>query len=253
VYLEERRQTILTLIAECGRVSVPDLSTQFGVSEVTIRADLQALAERGLLVRTYGGAISTTYGLQELSLLQRRQQHMPEKQRIGAVGAALVDDGEAVFLDSSSTAIVIAQHLKAHRDLTVITNNLVIAQEMLGLTNITVVMPGGTLHHDTVSLIGPDGLEFLAKYHIHKGFFGAYGLSLTAGLTDVSAPESEIKRLLVALCHKVIVVADATKWGRIGVTSYADLANVDVIITDAAAPVDLVEQVRAAGIEVEIV
>lgn len=250
MYLEERRQVILTLIADHGRVSVPDLSAQFDVSEVTIRADLQALAERGLLIRTYGGAISATYGLQELSLLQRRQQHIPEKQRIGAAGAALVADGEVIFLDSSSTAIAVAQHLKSRRDLTLITNNLVIAQEMLGLSNITIVMPGGTLHHDTVSLIGPDSLAFLQKYHIHKGFFGAYGLSLTDGLSDGSAPESEIKRPLVGLCHKVIVVADATKWGRVGVTSYADLGNVNVVITNSEAPADLIEQVRTAGIEV---
>ncbi len=253
MYLEERRQIILQLIAEHGRVAVADLSARFDVSEVTIRADLQALAERGLLIRTYGGAISPTYGLQELSLLQRRQQHISEKQRIGAAGAALVADGEVVFLDSSSTAIAVAQHLKARRDLTLITNNLVIAQEMLGLSNITVVMPGGTLHHDTVSLIGPDSLTFLNKYHIHKGFFGAYGLNLTAGLTDGSAPESEIKRPLAALCHKVIVVADATKWGRIGVTSYAALADADLIITDTGAPADMVAQVRAAGVEVLLV
>ncbi len=253
MYLEERRQAILNLITDHGRVSVPDLSARFDVSEVTIRADLQALAERGLLVRTYGGAISATYNLQEISLLQRRQQHIPEKQRIGAAGAALIADGEAVFLDSSSTAIAVAQHLKSRRDLTLVTNSLVIAQEMLGLTEITVVMPGGTLHHDTVSLIGPDGLAFLEQYHIRKGFFGAYGLSVDVGLTDGSAPESEIKRQLVRLCQTVIVVADAAKWGRVGVTSYASLTDVDTVITDAQAPPDLVAQVRAADVEVVIV
>jgi DeoR family transcriptional regulator, aga operon transcriptional repressor len=253
VYLEERRQEILNLVNSHGRVAVADLSTQFGVSEVTIRADLQALAESGLLVRTYGGAISTTYSLQELSLLQRRQQHIPEKQRIGAAGAALVKDGEAVFVDSSSTALVVAQHLKSRRDLTLVTNSLVIAQEMLGLPNVTVVMPGGTLHHDTVSLIGPEGLAFLEQYHIRQGFFGAYGLSVEAGLTDGSAPESEIKRALVKLCYKVVVVADATKWGRTGVTSYAALADVDTVITDAQAPAGLVAQVRAAGVAVMLV
>ncbi len=253
MYLEERRQAILTLIADHGRVSVPDLSAQFDVSEVTIRADLQALAERGLLVRTYGGAISTTYGLQELSLLQRRQQHISEKQRIGAAGAALVADGEAVFLDSSSTALVVAQQLKQRRDLTIITNSLVIAQEMLGLPNIAVVMQGGSLHHDTVSLIDPAGLTFLEKYHIQKGFFGTYGLSLDAGLTDGSAPESEIKRPLVEMCHTVIVVLDASKWGRVGVTSYASLEDVNTIITDDQSPVDLVAQVRRLGVDVMVV
>lgn len=253
MYLEERRQEILKLVTTHGRVSVADLSQQFNVSEVTIRADLQFLADRGSLVRTYGGAIATNYGLVELSLIQRRQQHISEKDRIGAAGAAFVADGEAVFLDSSSTALVVAQHIKQRRDLTIITNSLVIAQEMLGLPNINVVMPGGTLHHDTVSLIDAGGLAFLEKYHIQKGFFGTYGLSLSAGLTDVSAPESEIKRPLVKMCHKVIVVLDASKWGRVGLTSYAGLEDVHTIITDDQAPADLVEQVRVAGVEVIIV
>ena len=253
MYLEERRQEILTLVNTHGRVAVADLSAQFGVSEVTIRADLQSLAESGLIVRTYGGAIPATYSLQELSLLQRRQQHIPEKQRIGAAGAALVADGEAVFLDSSSTALVVAQQLKQRRDLTIITNSLVIAQEMLGLPNIAVVMPGGSLHHDTVSLIDPAGLTFLEKYHIQQGFFGTYGLSLDAGLTDVSAPESEIKRPLVEMCHKVIVVLDASKWDRVGVTSYASLGDVHTIITDDQAPADLVAQVRQLGVDVMVV
>jgi DeoR/GlpR family transcriptional regulator of sugar metabolism len=253
VYLEERRQAILKLVNAHGRVAVNELSEQFGVSEVTIRADLQALVEQDLVVRTYGGAIATNYNLVELALIQRRQQHVTEKLRIGAAGAALVADSEAVFLDSSSTALVVAQHIKQRRDLTIITNSLVIAQEMLGLSNVTVVMPGGMLHHDTVSLIDPGGLAFLEKYHIQKGFFGTYGLSLDAGLTDVSAPESEIKHPLVGMCHKVIVVLDGSKWGRVGVTSYAGLADVDTIITDDQAPADLVAQVRAAGVEVIIV
>jgi DeoR/GlpR family transcriptional regulator of sugar metabolism len=250
VYLEERRQEILKLVTTHGRVSVADLSQQFNVSEVTIRADLQFLADRGSLVRTYGGAITSNFGLYELSLLQRRQQHILEKHRIGEAGAALVADGEAVFLDSSSTALVVAQHIKQRRDLTIITNSLVIAQEMLGLSNVTVVMPGGTLHHDTVSLVDADSLTTLEKYHIQKGFFGAYGLNLTAGLTDVSAPEVEVKRPLVGMCYQVIIVLDATKWGRIGMASFAGLEDVDTIVTDVDAPHNLVLQVETLGVEV---
>jgi len=253
VYLEERRQEILKLVTTHGRVSVADLSQQFDVSEVTIRADLQALADRRLVVRTYGGAIVSNHRLYDLSLIQRRQQNIPEKRRIGAAGAARVADGEAIFLDSSSTALVVAQYLKQHRDLTVVTNSLVVAQEMLGLPNVAVVMPGGTLHHDTVSLIDAGGLAALEKYHIQKGFFGAYGLSLTAGLTDVSAPEVEVKRPLVGMCYQVIAVLDATKWGRIGVASFAALADVDTIITDGRVPEAIASQVRQLGVDVVVV
>jgi DeoR/GlpR family transcriptional regulator of sugar metabolism len=253
VYLEERRQTILDLVQEQGRVSVSSLSSRFNVSEVTIRADLKALADQGCLLRTHGGAIPIGYGLQELSLTRRRQQQISEKVRIAAAAAAMVGHGEAVFLDSSSTTLAIVEHIKQRRDLTVITNSLVVAQEMLGLPNVVVVMPGGTLHHDTASLIDADGLALLERYHIAKGFFGAHGLTLEDGLTDVSEPEANLKRPLARMCHEVIAVLDETKWGRTGVASFASVRDIDRVITTGDAPESLVDKVRALGVAVVLV
>lgn len=246
----ERRQEILALVNLGGRASVADLSQEFGVSEVTIRADLQALADSGLLLRTHGGAIPMTAGLQYLSLGLRRQQQVLEKAHIGAAAAALIADGDAVFLDSSSTALAIAQNLKNRRYLTVITNGLAIAQELLDAGGVTVVVVGGTLRRDTASLTGAAGLEMVRRFNVQKGFFGAHGITLAEGLTDVSADEADIKRPLVAMCRDVIAVLDATKWGRAGVASFADVAQIHKIITDIHAPVDLVAAVRAAGVQV---
>jgi DeoR family transcriptional regulator of aga operon len=252
-YPEERRQEILNQLAQQGRVSVLELSQQFGVSEVTIRADLQSLAEQNLVVRTHGGALPPARGLGDLSLSIRLQQQVTEKSRIGEAGAAMVANGDAIILDTSSTALAIAQRLKHHRDLTIITNSLAIAQGLLDVPTIAVVMPGGTLRRETASLIGVDGLEILQKFNIQKGFFGAHGISLPEGLTDVSADEAAVKRPLVAMCRQVIAVLDATKWGRVGLASFAGLEEVDCIITDRDAPADLIEQVRALGIEVILV
>jgi DeoR/GlpR family transcriptional regulator of sugar metabolism len=250
VYLEERRQAIRELVQAEGRATVADLSERFGVSEVTIRVDLQALADQGLLIRTHGGAIPVGYGLQELSLVKRRQQQVSQKARIARAGADLVRDGEAVFLDSSSTTLAMVDAIKPRRDLTVVTNSLVVAQELLGLPNLTVVMPGGTLHHDTVSLIDADGLALLEGYNIAKGFFGAHGLTLEDGLTDVSEAEAHVKQSLVRMCRQVICVLDSTKWGRAGVASFAEIADANTVITDDAAPADLVKAVRALGVDV---
>lgn len=252
LYLEERRQEILRRMEQAGRVSVNELSQQLEVSEVTIRADLQALAERNLIIRTHGGAIPAG-SMYELALAMRRQRQVQEKSRIGQAGAALVSDGDAIFLDSSSTALAIVQHLKTHRYLTIITNSLAIAQEMQDAAQVNVVMTGGTLQRETASLIGTDGLEMLRKYNIQKGFFGAHGLNVPEGLTDVSADEAEVKRLLVGMCRQVIAVLDATKWGRVGLASFAQLPEIDTVITDAHASTGLIEQVRSAGIEVVIV
>ncbi len=253
LYLEERRQEILRLVQQIGRVSVNELSQQFGVSEVTIRADLQALADYNLLVRTHGGAVPAGRGLPELSLSLRQQQQVVEKSRIGEAAAQIVLDGDSIFLDTSSTALAIAQRLKQHRHLTVITNSLAIAQEMLDAPGVAVVMPGGQLRRETASLIGADGLEILHKFNIQRGFFGAHGLSVPEGLTDVSAAEAEVKRPLVAMCKQVVAVLDATKWGRVGLASFASLDQIDMVITDTLAPAERIAEIHAAGIEVVIV
>ncbi len=248
--VQERRHDILDSVLRDGRVSVADLSQAFGVSEVTIRADLQMLAEQGLLVRTHGGAIASGRISPELSLALRRQQQTLAKDHIGEAGAALIDDGDAVYLDTSSTALAIARHLTSHRHVTVITNSIAIINELADYPHLSVVAPGGRLRRETASLIGVDGLDFVRRFNIQKGFFGAHGLTVDEGLTDVSVDEAEVKRVLVGLCRQVIAVLDATKWGRVGVASFASLSQIDTVITDQSAPPDLVAAVRAAGMDV---
>lgn len=251
--VQERRRDILDNILRTGRASVADLSQAFGVSEVTIRADLQMLAEQGLLVRTHGGAIAAGRLSPELSLALRRQQQPLAKDHIGEAGAALIQDGDAVYLDTSSTALAIARHLASHRHVTVITNSIAIVQELGDYPHLTVVMPGGRLRRETASLIGVDGLDFVRRFNIQKGFFGAHGLTVDEGLTDVSVDEADVKRVLVGLCRQVVAVLDATKWGRVGLASFAPLDQIDTIITDQSAPPGLVAQVQAAGVDVRMV
>lgn len=250
---QERRHDILDNVQRSGRVSVAELSQNFGVSEVTIRSDLQMLADQGLVVRTHGGAIPAGRLSPELSLALRRQQQPQAKDHIGAAAAALVGDGDAIWLDTSSTALAIARHLSHHRHVTVITNSLAIANELADFSNLQVVMPGGRLRRETASLVGADGLDYIRQLNIQKGFFGAHGVTSDEGLTDVSVEEAEIKRVLVGLCRQVVAVLDATKWGRVGVASFAALDQIDIIITDQDAPPDLVAQIQAAGVAVHLV
>jgi DeoR/GlpR family transcriptional regulator of sugar metabolism len=251
--IQERRHDILDSVLRTGRASVADLSQAFGVSEVTIRADLQMLAGQGLLVRTHGGAIPAGRISPELSLALRRQQQPLAKDHIGEAGAALIEDGDAVYLDTSSTALAIARHLTSHRHVTVITNSIAIVQELGDYPHLTVVMPGGRLRRETASLIGVDGLDYVRRLNIQKGFFGAHGITVDEGLTDVSVEEAEVKQVVVGLCREVVAVLDATKWGRAGVASFASLNQIDAIITDQSAPPGLVAAVRAAGVDVRLV
>jgi len=220
---------------------------------VTIRSDLRSLADRNLLVRTHGGAVPADRGAGELSLAIRSQQRVPEKERIGAAAAELVSDGDAIILDSSSTTLAIARRLKQRRDLTILTNSLAIAVEMLDAIGVTVVMPGGTVRRDMSSLIGGNGITMFDRFNIQKGFFGAHGLTLREGLTDVSAGEAEVKRPLVAKCRQVMAVLDATKWGRVGVASFAELSTIHCVLTDKEAPAEMVQQVQALGVQVVLV
>jgi DeoR/GlpR family transcriptional regulator of sugar metabolism len=249
LYPAERQQHILAHLNHNGRASVAELSQMFGVSEVTIRADLQALVAGDLIVRTHGGAVLAPRA-PELSLTLRRQQQVDAKERIGAAAAEFVANGDAVFLDASSTALALAHALRQRRDLTILTHSLVVAQSMLDASGVTVVMTGGTLQRETVSLMGTDGLAILRKYNLKTGFFGAHGLSFPEGLTDVSAGEAEVKRQVVALCRQVVALIDVTKWGRVGPASFAHPQELHVIITDTQAPAMLVEQARSLGTRV---
>jgi DeoR/GlpR family transcriptional regulator of sugar metabolism len=248
----ERQQKIIALLTDTGRVTVSELSQMFGVSEVTIRADLQTLAEHNLILRTHGGAVLVPHA-PELSLTLRRQQQVPEKERIGAAAAAFVTNGDAIFMDASSTALALAKHLRQHRDLTILTHSLAVAQFMLDVPGVTVVVTGGVLQRDTVSLMGTEGLAILRKYNIKSGFFGAHGLSFPEGLTDVSAGEAEVKREVVAMCRQVIALIDSTKWGRVGPASFACPQDLHTIITDQQAPAALVDQARILGTRVVLV
>jgi DeoR/GlpR family transcriptional regulator of sugar metabolism len=249
LYPTERQEHIMTYLIRNGRASVSELSQMFGVSEVTIRADLQTLVASDLIVRTHGGAVLAPRA-PELSLTLRRQQQVDAKERIGTAAAEFVANGDAVFLDASSTALALAHALRQRRDLTILTHSLVVAQSLLDASGVTVVMTGGTLQRETVSLMGTDGLAILHKYNLKTGFFGAHGLSFPEGLTDVSAGEAEVKRQVVALCRQVVALIDATKWGRVGPASFAHPRDLHVIVTDTHAPVGLVEQARALGTRV---
>jgi DeoR/GlpR family transcriptional regulator of sugar metabolism len=246
LYPQLRRQDLLNRINQEGQVAVSDLSREFGVSEVTIRADLQTLADQNLVVRTHGGAVAANR-LPEISLSLRRQQQITEKAHIGAAAAAMIEFGDAVFLDTSSTALAIIPYLRQHRDITILTNSLAVSQALVDIPGIPVVMPGGTMQRDTLSLVGVDGLEMLRKFNIQKGFFGAHGLSHPEGLTDVSAAEAEVKQAVLAMCRQVIAVIDSTKWGRVGLASFARIDEIQTIISGESPPSDLLKQIQTSG------
>jgi DeoR/GlpR family transcriptional regulator of sugar metabolism len=222
------------------------------LSQATIRSDLDALAAQCMLVRTHGGAIASDRTDLELSFDVRRQLHSTQKQRIGVAAAAMVEDGEAIALDASTTALSLAGQIKGRRELTVITNSLLVAMTLLDAPGVTVLLPGGFLRCDSASLTGYEGNDFIKRFNLQKGFFGAKGLTLEEGLTDVNSEEVAVKRDLVTHVKQAIAVVDSSKWGRVGFASFASIDQVDCVITDEGAPPDMVAALQEAGVDVII-
>ena len=250
LFLQERREQILELLDRQGRVLVNDLSERFALSPATIRSDLESLALQGLLKRTHGGAIPIDRESQELSFTARNRIRVEQKRRIGAAAAALVADGEAIALDASTTALSVARQIKHYHKLTVVTNGLFAAQELLGTQGITTLMPGGFLRQDSASLVGADGSEFIQQFYFHKGFFGAKGFTVEEGLTEIDRQEVAVKQALIERTKQVIAIVDSGKWGQVSFTAFAPIERLHAIITDDAAPPDMIAQLEARGVQV---
>lgn len=250
--LTERRQAIITALQEAGQLSVAELSERFDVTDVTIRADLQALSEQGLVLRVRGGAMATT-ALPELSYDVRQQLNAAQKTRIGKMAATLVHNGDAIVIDASTTAQAIAPHLGHLAELTVITNSLKVAMALLAYPQINVLMPGVSLRRESISLVGAIEDSEIADIHIRIGFFGARGFTIEEGLTDVNLDEVRTKRALAARCKQVVGVIDARKWGQVATSTFAPLDEIDTIISDTDAPPNMVDEVRDRGVNVILV
>ncbi|GAC1357266.1 MAG: DeoR/GlpR family DNA-binding transcription regulator [Ktedonobacteraceae bacterium] len=250
LFTNERRQRIAHILSEQQRVAVPELSHLFSVSEVTIRKDLAWLEAHNLAVRTHGGAVMAPSHSTEIEFDARERLQHDEKEHIGFAAASCVQDGETIALDASTTALSMTQFLKVRRELTVVTNGLRIGMELISTPGISVLIPGGMLRHESFSLIGTWGKSVLQQVHISKAFVGARGFSPTEGLTDVNGEEVELKRALVESAHEVIALIDYTKWGHLAFATFCPLDRLKLVITDTKAPIEMVEQVRAKGVEV---
>ncbi len=256
VFAQERQRHISRIVEEHGRARVADLAARFGVSTVTIRKDLVALERQGALVRTHGGALAADGNRPERAFDIRERFQRQEKDRIGALAAGLVVDGESIALDASTTALAMARHLRSRQawaNLTVITNGLRIASELAGFPGITVVMPGGFVRWEALSVVGPLGDGLFRKINVQKAFMGAAGFSLASGLSDATSEEAEIKRLMVAGAHEVIAIVDHTKWQRAAFATFCRTEELTAVLGDDRAPASMVKALRDRGIDVRLV
>ncbi len=246
----ERMHRVLQLLDTRDAVSVTELAHAFAVSEVTVRNDLATLARQGLVARIRGGARALQRGQSEVAFDVRLRVQEDEKRAVARAAAAMVDDGEAIGLDSSTTAFYIALELRAKRELVVVTNGLRVASALADAPGVSVIVPGGVLRLAAMSLVGDFASSVLRTTSIGKGFFGARGISLDRGLMDLNPEEVRAKREMADVCEQVIGVFDSTKWSRTALLSFVPMQRLHAIVTDAGAPADLVQQWRDHKVEV---
>jgi DeoR family fructose operon transcriptional repressor len=253
LFVEERRRLILIHLRQHGRVSVKDLSDRLAVSAVTIRQDLRALESDGLLERTYGGAVKAEMPslMPELSFHVRMGKKRSQKDAIAQSAVALVHDGYSIALDCSTTVYALAPLLKRFSKLTVVTNSLIVAQTFLDSPHVTVLMPGGRMRRDSISLVGR--LDSFPEINLNIGFFGARGIAPHGDVSDVDLDECATKSAMVSRCAEVVVLTDGGKWGQIAPYTFARFSQVQRFITTEDAPAELVHAVRACGPLVDLV
>jgi DeoR/GlpR family transcriptional regulator of sugar metabolism len=227
---EVRRDRILQLLQQQGRITVKGSAEQLGVSEVTIRTDLALLEREGLLRRVWGGAILERPLWPEGSFANRLKERAAEKERIAQAAAALISDGDTIMLDASTTAYAIARQIADRRNLTVITNGMHLALALGAHSTISTIVIGGQVRGETGSLVGTLAEEMLDRLYAAKGFFSARGLTISKGLTESSIPEGLLKEAMVRHVGSVIAVLDSSKLGINALTSFCPIGGINQLI-----------------------
>ncbi len=247
-----RRQRMLGVIRGQDFARVGDLSAMFGISEVTVRSDLAALAQRGHVRRVHGGAVS--HARPERPFEETQGAHSAEKTTIGRAAAQLVADGETIILDVGTTTTAVARALVERaelRDVVVFTNALNIAFLLEPATpRMTVVVTGGTLRPLQHSLVDPLGGLILDQINANIVFLGCNGIDPVRGVTNVNLPEADIKRRMLRAGRRRIVVADGSKLGAVELAPLCDVSDVDILVTGESADAEAVAALRERGLAV---
>jgi DeoR family transcriptional regulator of aga operon len=247
----DRMAAILEHIARAGSVDVARISATLSVSPATLRRDLEALQKQGLLVRTHGGAVPTGVGF-ELPLRHREARYQPQKRAIGQLAASLVPEGAVVGMTGGTTVTEVARALKNGSGVTVVTNALNIAAELVLRPSSRVVVVGGAARHASYELVGPAAELVIERYHLDVSFIGVDGMTLEEGCSTYDEMEAHTDYSFIRRARRTIVVTDSTKLGK---RTFARICRTDEIsdfVTDGDADPGFLDGLRDLGVKVLI-
>jgi DeoR family fructose operon transcriptional repressor len=247
MYAEERQRATAAQVHQHGRVDVADLAATYGVSVETIRRDLQALEEAGVLRRVHGGAIALGRVSFELGLADRDVSMTSEKERIAKAALPELDGASTILLDAGTTTARLAELLPTDTPLTVVTNSLPIAMTLSSRRNITAVTLGGRLRDRTGSTVDAFALSALAGIYVDVAFLGANGISVERGLTTPDQAEATVKSAMVRSARRAVALVDSSKAGTDHFVRFAGLDEIETVITDTGLDVETAGRLADAG------
>ena len=248
-----RRQSLLDLLSKQSSLRVPELAKALDISEGTVRNDLNALESQGKLTRVHGGAVLNEQGqFQNNSFLRRFQQNTAAKLAMARKAAVLVNDGDSILLDASSTAYYFARAISERQKLRVMTNGFEVARELAHNSSNTVILIGGVVNSDSSSVTGLLSEHIIEELHIQKAFVSCSGFSLERGMTEVHLGEAQLKRKAIESAQQVIALIDSSKFGKEDLTPFASLDQIAHLITDSRLTTEWVAKLKEAGVDFTI-
>ena len=230
----ERKNEILDKLRAEQRVLVSDLAEYYNVTEETIRRDLDKLEKEGYATKTYGGAILGNSTKTDLSYTIRNKTNVEAKNQIAALASRLIEDGDHLMLDDSSTSLYLAKKLKEKKNLTVITNSVELVVELNGIDGWTIILTGGRLKPDSLALVGDQTQQMLRHYHVDTAVMSCKGIDLEAGVKDSSEFHAQTKQSMLRCAKKKILILDSSKIDKVSFIDIAPLDAFDIVVTNTA-------------------
>lgn len=247
----ERRRKILQWIARRGKAEVMELAANFGVSPMTIRRDLKALEQEGLLLRARGGALANGSFVEEVPYRCKVAANIELKRLIAEKACSLIKNGDSIVLDAGSTTLEVARCLKkSGKNLTVVTNDLNIALELADTSNIKVLTTGGQVQSGIYCLLGEEAIDFIRSVSVNISFLGAGAIDTDLGLYTPTLEKAHLKRAMITCAAKSVVVADHTKFGHRAFARVCGLESINTVITDSGIDKEIKAQMESLQIKV---
>lgn len=249
---QRRRESILQLLKQQGRVTIGEIVERFGCSEATARRDLEQMEVVYPVIRTIGGAMYDGMGtMRELHFSEKEGLSILEKEKIARLAESQIAEGDVVALSGGTTNFLLAKLLKPRKGITVVTNAVNVAMELAG-SRIQVVVTGGIMRHNSFELCGPLGEGMVSQLHINKMFIGIDGISAAGGITSYSEQEAQTAKAMISRSQETYAVFDHTKINRTSLFSIAALSELKAVITDAELTGELAEQLERHQVSVYV-